>query len=88
MKELRSALSAFFRAAGESACAHGNPHFIAACRLYVVPRSRALRPILCYKMPDSNSRAPVEIGAERHFALQHARVRRHSVRHPHVTPDD
>ena len=29
-----------------------------------------------------------EVRAERHFALQHARVRRHSVRHPHVTPDD
>ena len=29
-----------------------------------------------------------EVRAERHFALQHARVRRYSVRHPHVTPDD
>ena len=51
MKELRSPLSAFFRAAGESACAHGKPHFIAACRLYVVPRSRALRPISCTRCP-------------------------------------
>ena len=87
MKELRSALSAFFRAAGESACAHGKPHFIAACRLYVVPRSRALRPISCYKMPDSNARASVEIRAQGDFALQNARVRRHRVRHPDVTPD-
>ena len=29
-----------------------------------------------------------EVRAERHFALQHARVRRYSVRHPHVAPDD